>query len=244
MPSSSPFTPRRTSSRLPLHHHQYTKSNGSSSSHTLKRYLTKRHIIRFLLGFFCFYFFYRQFTYGSNTLSGSLKKKPRDTTFPELSIAKNIKPTPATAEKIPKIVHFIHGLRGPDPTLDLAHYIAIKAAHDVIQPEKIYLHYHYEPTGDLFEKAKPMLTMRKVPLLDQIFGQPLSHFAHRADVVRLEALRDFGGIYFDLDLFALKPIDHLLDQEFVMGEEGKGNIYIMKDEGEEYIINLFCMNIK
>ncbi|KAI9322299.1 hypothetical protein BX666DRAFT_1829521, partial [Dichotomocladium elegans] len=84
------------------------------------------------------------------------------------------------------------------------------------------LHYHYLPVGEMFERVKPMVTLRQVPLVNEIFGRPVSHFAHRADVVRLEALLEFGGIYFDLDLFALKPIDHLLDEEFVMGQEGIG----------------------
>ncbi|KAI9258130.1 hypothetical protein BDA99DRAFT_515302 [Phascolomyces articulosus] len=216
MPPSTPFTPRRPSSRLPFYH-PYTKSNSPLASPT-KRYLTKRWLLRCLVALFFLYLITRPFAFRRGQLL--------DTSFPELSIAKNtriqhVTTSKTTAERIPKIVHFIHGLKGPDPTLDLAHYIAIKAAHDVIQPDIIYLHYHYEPVGELFERARPMLTLRKVPLIDNIFGRPIHHFAHRADVVRLEALRDFGGIYFDLDLFALKPIDHLLDHEFVMGQEGK-----------------------
>ncbi|KAI8140422.1 hypothetical protein BJV82DRAFT_671498 [Fennellomyces sp. T-0311] len=194
------FNPRRTSPRLPLHHHQ-------TSSRSLCRRWTLRLLCILCIGFFL----WRPWTSDNPTTDG---------VFPELTLARNAELTSSGA-RIPKIVHFIHGLKGPDPTLDLAHYIAIKAAHDVIQPDKIYLHYHYQPTGDLFERARPMLTLRKVPLIDNIFGRKVQHFAHRADIVRLEVLREFGGIYFDLDLFALKPIDHLLDEEFVMAQEGQ-----------------------
>ncbi|KAI8074241.1 uncharacterized protein B0P05DRAFT_473209 [Gilbertella persicaria] len=81
-------------------------------------------------------------------------------------------------------------------------------------------HYHYIPVGDNFERALPMLTLNKVDLVEQVFGRPVSHYAHRADVVRLQVLQEFGGIYLDLDVISLKPLDHLLDREFIMAQEG------------------------
>ncbi|KAI9482632.1 hypothetical protein BDB00DRAFT_158872 [Zychaea mexicana] len=228
MPPST-FNPRRppstSSTRLPLHHqrhhhHPYKSSTTATVTTFASRFLHKRWILRLVLATGFLYFLCQQFSLFSTSNSITATGKKLDLTFPELAVAKRTKLT-TQGDRIPKIVHFIHGLKGPDPTLDLAHYIAIKAAHDVIQPDTIYLHYHYQPTGELFERAKPMLTLRHVPLIDNIFGRPVQHFAHRADVVRLEALRELGGIYFDLDLFALKSVDHLLDQEFVMGQEGK-----------------------
>ncbi|KAI9243850.1 hypothetical protein BY458DRAFT_448087 [Sporodiniella umbellata] len=83
-------------------------------------------------------------------------------------------------------------------------------------------HYHHMPIGENFEKAKPMLTMNKVDLIEKVFSKPVSHYAHRADVVRLQVLEKYGGIYLDLDLISLKPVDHLLNKEFVMAQEGVG----------------------
>lgn len=37
-----------------------------------------------------------------------------------------------------------------------------------------------------------------------VFGQEVEHFAHKADVLRLEALRDFGGVYLDMDVLVIK----------------------------------------
>lgn len=141
--------------------------------------------------------------------------------FKELTLARQVElSTVGTA--IPKIVHFVYGLRDPNPTLDLIHYTAIKAAHDVLKPDKIMFHYHYMPVGDNFERARPMLTLNKVPLVETVFDRPVSHYAHRADVVRLQVLQEFGGIYLDLDLISVKPVDHLLDREFIMAQEGVG----------------------
>lgn len=141
--------------------------------------------------------------------------------FKELTIARETKLV-AVGDRIPKIVHFVYGLRDPEPTLDLIHYTAIKAAHDVLKPEKIMFHYHYLPVGDNFERARHMLTLRQVPMVTTVFKRPVSHYAHRADVVRLQVLEEFGGIYLDLDLISLKSVDHLLGKEFVMAQEGVG----------------------
>lgn len=212
----SPFMPRQHGSRLPFHQQK--------TSHGNRIAFNKRWILRCTVIFVFVFMVIRQWTSTSSMLSryGRARGDLDNTYLAELSVARNVKVSPPQAERIPKIVHFIHGLRGPEPTLDLIHYLAIKAAHDVVRPETIYLHYHYMPVGEMFERVRPMVTLRQVPLVENIFGRPVYHYAHRADIVRLEALMEFGGIYFDLDLFALKPVDHLLDQEFVMGQEGVG----------------------
>lgn len=37
-----------------------------------------------------------------------------------------------------------------------------------------------------------------------IMGNEIEHFAHKADVIRLEALRDWGGIYLDTDVMVVR----------------------------------------
>lgn len=37
-----------------------------------------------------------------------------------------------------------------------------------------------------------------------IRGNEIEHFAHKADVIRLEALRDWGGIYLDTDVVVVR----------------------------------------
>jgi hypothetical protein len=80
------------------------------------------------------------------------------------------------------------------------------------------------PVGENFEKARPMLTFRKVDLISEVLGRPVTNYAHRADVLRLQVLEEFGGIYLDLDVVSLKPLDDLLDREFIMGQEGVGKL--------------------
>ena len=141
---------------------------------------------------------------------------------PEIVTALQAKLEPMTQTKIPKIVHFVYGMKDRNPELDLIQYLSIKSAQEVIKPEKILFHYHYLPTGEWFELIRPHLTLRQVDIPTKVFGNRVDHYAHRADVVRLEALKEFGGIYLDLDVIMMKSLDHLLDEEFAMGHEGIG----------------------
>ena len=42
-----------------------------------------------------------------------------------------------------------------------------------------------------------------------IFGRQLRRFAHQADVLRLELLQQWGGVYMDMDILVLSPLDEL-----------------------------------
>ncbi|OBZ82650.1 hypothetical protein A0J61_09301 [Choanephora cucurbitarum] len=155
----------------------------------------------------------------THRLEVQLEAPSRSEQFKELAIAKQTKLVPV-GTSIPKIVHFVYGMRDPNPTLDLIHYLSIKSAHDRVKPDKIMFHYHHKPVGDYFERALPMLTLNQVDMVETIFDRPVSHYAHRADVVRLQVLQEYGGIYFDLDVISLKSLDHLLNREFIMAQEG------------------------
>ncbi|OZJ02008.1 hypothetical protein BZG36_04863, partial [Bifiguratus adelaidae] len=115
--------------------------------------------------------------------------------------------SPATSDAVPNIVHFVYGLRDPEPELDMIHYFAIQSAHDVLKPDIIYFHYHYLP--------------KSVDIPTMIFDRSIQNYAHRADIVRLEALLEFGGIYLDMDILVLKSFESLMQEQVVMGQEGR-----------------------
>jgi len=127
---------------------------------------------------------------------------------------------------IPNIIHFVFGLCddfGGRP-FSLIHYLAVKSAHECNRPEAIYFHYAYEPSGEWWDRAKPFLTLVQLDPPRNIFGNPLLHYAHISDVVRLEALLKYGGIYLDIDVLCLKSFAPLRRFEAVMGIEGKGGL--------------------
>jgi Glycosyltransferase sugar-binding region containing DXD motif len=131
---------------------------------------------------------------------------------------------------IPNILHFVFGM-APDfggKPFSLVHYLSVKSAVELNKPIAAYFHYQYEPVGEWWEKAKPLLTLNKVQAPESIMGNKLYHVAHKADVVRLQALKDMGGIYLDLDTISVKPLTSLLDNSFAIGQERKPD-YIPKN---------------
>ena len=124
---------------------------------------------------------------------------------------------------IPNIFHFVFGMAldfGGKP-FSLVHYLSIRSAVDLNKPEKTIFHYQYEPEGEYWEMAKPMLTLNKITAPDKFMGSQLQHVAHKADVVRLQALKETGGIYLDLDTISVRPLTELLNHSFVIGQEQK-----------------------
>ncbi len=131
---------------------------------------------------------------------------------------------------IPNILHFVFGM-APDfggKPFSLVHYLSVKSAVELNKPSTAYFHYQYEPKGEWWEKAKPFLTLNKIVAPDTFMGNSLYHVAHKADVVRLQALKETGGIYLDLDTISVKPLTDLLNHSFVIGQELKA-AYVPKN---------------
>ena len=128
---------------------------------------------------------------------------------------------------IPNIVHFCFGFSKDfgKKGFSFVHYLAVRTAHEVNRPERINFFYKYEPSGEWWEKSKPLLNLIQIEPPQEIFGKPLRHFAHQSDVVRLEALLKHGGIYLDMDVLCLKPLKPLMEYDFVMGIQDKGGRY-------------------
>jgi hypothetical protein len=124
---------------------------------------------------------------------------------------------------IPNIFHFVFGMAedfGGKP-FSFAHYLSVKSAVELNKPGTAYFHYQFEPTGEWWEQAKPLLTLNKITAPASFMGRPLYHVAHKADVIRLQMLKETGGIYLDLDTISVKPLTDLLDHSFVIGQELK-----------------------
>jgi hypothetical protein len=123
---------------------------------------------------------------------------------------------------IPKILHYCFGM-APDfggKPWSLVHYVCVKSAVERIKPSDVYFYYEYEPTGPWWELTREMLTPIKIKAPRIIFGNPIPHPAHRADVVRLEKLLARGGIYLDCDVFVHRAFDDLLCHRAVLGRQG------------------------
>ncbi|XP_064651332.1 uncharacterized protein LOC135502432 isoform X2 [Lineus longissimus] len=129
---------------------------------------------------------------------------------------------------VPKMVHFCWygGLRRTN--FRFYHLISVLSAYKHIKPSVIYFWYDYIPQGALWRdvlKRVPIMKLKHRPAPTHTYHRSLGRYdQHQSDVVRLEVLMEFGGIYMDLDVVALKSFDPLLEFDTTMGYEDRNRL--------------------
>ncbi|MCJ1479287.1 hypothetical protein MMC13_007972 [Lambiella insularis] len=128
---------------------------------------------------------------------------------------------------IPNIVHFIWGLTDgnePHSQFGFIEYLSIRSALLALKPSQVKLHYAtLDQSNNWLRKVKDNVTLvyhdPEVGVLESTHSWQA---AHRADILRLDILREEGGIYMDLDVVALQSFDNILRnaKDVTMGHEG------------------------
>jgi glycosyltransferase involved in cell wall biosynthesis len=145
---------------------------------------------------------------------------------------------------IPRVAHFVYGLREQDEQLHFLHYASVESCRRVLAPERIYFHYRHLPSGVWWERISPYLTLLPVEPVEAVLraghaqGQLPEHVrdAYHADLIRLDALIEYGGIYADIDTIFLRTFpNELFEQEFVIGRELPA-----RDEGTGQLRQSLC----
>ena len=106
------------------------------------------------------------------------------------------------------------------------HYISVRSDLAVLSPLALIFWYDLLPTGEWFgeslrfaEQHSPstrvLLVSRRPP--DSIYGRRVGRGEHQTDVVRLDGVIHFGGIYHDLDVVILRSFDPLRQHETTLG---------------------------
>jgi hypothetical protein len=124
----------------------------------------------------------------------------------------------------------------------LVHYVCIRSAIEKIQPDAVSFYLQNEPSGPWWDLTKPLVDIVKVAAPTEIFGRPVNHYAHKADVVRLERLIRHGGIYLDVDVLVHESFDPLLDRSVVLGMEGAGglcNAVILAEKDAPFMVEWY-----
>jgi hypothetical protein len=129
----------------------------------------------------------------------------------------------SNTSNIPNIIHFVFGFKKQTIEFELYRYLAIKSAIDINQPDKVYFHYKHLPYGPWWDKIKDKLILEYVEPPSEIYGNDIYHYAHQADIIRLQKLIKYGGIYLDIDTICLKSFKDLLNYKFVMGVQSNKN---------------------
>lgn len=141
---------------------------------------------------------------------------------------------------VPSTIHYIFGMDekfGGKP-FSYVHYLCVQSAVAVNRPRDVVFHVAHEPRGEWWEAIRPAITVNRVAPPTTVFGRRVEHFAHRADVLRLQILRSEGGIYLDTDVFCVRPLAPLLGHRMVMGTEpGQGlcNAVMLAEPGTAFL---------
>lgn len=125
---------------------------------------------------------------------------------------------------IPKIIHYCWFGKGTMSELELD---CIQSWKDVLPDYKIQRWDENNFDFEEFDFTKRAYRFRK--------------FAFVADVCRLFALREMGGIYLDTDMKVLKDFTPLLDFPFFVGEEKEGVLsagVIGSEKGNDIVMKL------
>ncbi len=147
--------------------------------------------------------------------------------------------------RVPNLVHFVYGMREDrsDRPFSLVHYVAFRSALETHGPARLVLHTGYVPAGPWWEAIAPHVQVRIVEVPTSIHGNTLDRPEHRSDIVRLDALLEFGGLYLDMDTISVRPVDSLRHHRCVLGIEstpgtgshGLSNAVVMAEPGSAFL---------
>ncbi|EGX90197.1 glycosyl transferase [Cordyceps militaris CM01] len=143
---------------------------------------------------------------------------------------------------IPNILHLVYVL--PDPLdgtfpLQFSHLLSVYAAWHHWQPDAIYLHTNAAANSSAVRRARsgeagkwarrffalPGLVVHTVAVPTHAAnGVRIAGMEHRSDFVRVQAVHDFGGVYIDMDVHALRNLAPLRDAGYgaVAGRQTDG----------------------
>lgn len=85
----------------------------------------------------------------------------------------------------------------------------------------MFFHYITIPTGRFWKKLMksgvifPIQHKEPISILGKTPGT--DDWAHKSDIIRLDALKKYGGIYIDTDVLVLRSFDHFRQFPFTMG---------------------------
>jgi len=113
----------------------------------------------------------------------------------------------------------------PHTVLRFHEAMCLLALQRYVRPRKILLWYDAAstpPTGAWWQFARQSVAhLLPVPYHrpSSVYNRTLLVPEHQSDVVRLAVLEEFGGLYVDLDVIVVRPVDSLLSYDVIMGAE-------------------------
>jgi mannosyltransferase OCH1-like enzyme len=153
-----------------------------------------------------------------------------------------------THDKIPKYFHFIYISGGVD--FCMMHYVAIRSCFNVHKPKQIFIYTNIEPKDNhWWELAKNCATIIKVTIPCFVNNQKITFKQHQADLMRIHILHKIGGVYMDIDVLSLQPLDGsmikpICEQYSNTADNLYENCTVMSKESPNKLANCVIMSRK
>lgn len=147
---------------------------------------------------------------------------------------------------VPNYIHYVSFGGKPINYIQL---VCILAAFKNQKPEKMFFHYDDKQTftgkyWEVLEKMpgfKDIIVYNRTELPREVFGQPLSddwRKWHGSDVVRVQVLMKYGGVYLDADSYLVQSIDNYRRFEMVVNwdeEQFLGNQVLIAHKDARFL---------
>jgi hypothetical protein len=144
---------------------------------------------------------------------------------------------------IPHKLHFVclQPDGGKQPFL-FCHWAAIRSAQLANPGWTTTVWVNREPAGKYWDAIRPHVNVQTIKPPTEVFGNPIPHVAHKCDWIRLQVLKDHGGVYLDMDTITVKGFDIFVTPPVSMVREtangstiGLCNAFIAAEPGAEFI---------
>ncbi len=115
-----------------------------------------------------------------------------------------------------RATHFVYGFKQAEefPFYALMAVLSAQARHPAATTFFFVCH---EPFGPFWEIVKERVTLIRVADFDWFGSARFHHYAHKADIIRMLAINEIGGLYLDCDTITLRCMDDLAHHDFVLG---------------------------
>ena len=135
-------------------------------------------------------------------------KLPRGSNVRESGQSGDTPSTQCVVPRIPSLIHLVWMTRKQNESMKFHHFISFLSVMKRIRPSQIRFYYDNLPIGQYWDEilnlvnktstATLMLIKTENPRF--IGGKEIKVNEHGSDVVRLDMIRQYGGIYLDLDV--------------------------------------------
>lgn len=118
-----------------------------------------------------------------------------------------------TFNNLPSILHIIY--LGGGYEFGLHHYLALKTAHVNMVWKRIHIYNDNAPTNNRWWTLAtqiPGVHVFPITVPTRMNYHAVTFKQHQADIIRLVAMNEMGGVYHDLDMLTLKSYKHLLEE--------------------------------